>query len=186
MENKKQEITDSTIVRLYNEYGGVVDYRTDNASRVIPANSFRDVELRELKELIIRDNKSGAFTKGFLMIKDDKIREILGLDLLSENNLSEDGIKELFKERDLAKLESFLQYASNANLDKLVRVAIEIPVKDLDTANLIQAYSGKNIIEIIRDKADEQVQTTGVRQRVDGKAPENATTPVRGRMAPKN
>lgn len=186
MENKQKEITDSTIVRLYNEYGGVVDYKTDNISRVIPANSFRDVELRELKELVIRDGKSGAFDKGFLMIKDDKIREILGLELLNENNLSEDGIKKLFEERDFVRLESFLQYASNANLDKLVRVAIEMPVKDLDTANLIQAYSGKNIIQIIKDRADEEVQTTGVRQRVDGKAPANPTTPVRGRVAPKN
>lgn len=186
MENKKQELNDSSIVRIFNEYGGTIDYKTDTVSRTIPANSFRDVELKELKDLIIRDAKPGLFEKGYLMIRDDKVREVLGLELLNENNLSEDGIKKLFEERDLKKLESFLQLASNANLDKLVRVAIEMPVKDLDTANLIQAYSGKNIIQIIREKSDEEVQTTGVRQRVDGKAPENATTPVRGRIAPKN
>lgn len=186
MEIKRQELTDESAVRVFNEYGGTVIYVSDAAKRNIPKGSYRDIPLKELKDLVIRDGRRKLFDKGYLMIKDERVRELLSLEPLGEYNLTRDGMKELLNSGDLRRLETFLQYTSDANLIKLINVAVELPVKDLDSANLIQAYSGRNIIKMIREKEEDQVAETGVRQRVDGRAPENAITPVRGRIVPKN
>lgn len=185
--NKREELTDKSLVRVYNEYGGTVLYKTDAYSRQIPADTYRDIPLAELKDLIIINGKTKLFDKGYLVIKDNRVRELLGLELLGEYNLDKDMLKALLVEADLHKIETFLQYTSDANLDKLVRVAVETPVRNLDVANLIQAYSGINIINAIQDREEEKVAQTGVRQRVDGKAPEVPTaTPVRGRIKPQS
>lgn len=186
MEINRPEITDSTPVRVYNEFGGIYTYKTEFVTRKFARKGYKDIELSELKDLVFKEGLIAPFTRGHLIIKDERVREILGLEALGEYNLNEDGMVDLLKEANLPKIETFLQYTSDDNIKKFLRVAVQLPIKDLDIANLIQAYTGRNVIQIIRDKSDEEVQTTGVRQRVDGKAPENATTPVRGRVAPKN
>ena len=182
MDIKRPELTDSSMVRVYNEFGGTYTYQTEFVKRKFTRKGYKDVELKELKDLVFKEGISGPFTRGHLIIKDERAREILGLEPLGEYNLDEEGMTELLKSRDLKKIEAFLKYTSDDNIKKILRVAVQLPVKDLDVANMLQAYTGRNVIQIIRDKEEEQVETTGVRKRVDGKAPENPTTPVRGRL----
>lgn len=186
METKRPDITDSSMVRVYNEFGGRYTYKTEFVVRRFARKGYKDVELKELKDLVFKEGIIAPFERGHLIIKDERVREILGLEPLGLYNLDEERMEKLLQSKNLKEIETFLQYTSDDNLEKFLRVAVQLPVKDLDTANLIQAYTGRNVIQIIRDREEEKVQTTGVRQRVDGKAPENPTTPVRGRIVPKN
>ena len=175
-------LDDTSLVRVSNEFGGVVTYKTERISKTFLADTFKDIPLSELKEVCFAAGQSALFTKGYLMIKDERARAALNLEPLGKTNMDEPGMKVLLSSGKLDEIEEFLQYCSNENLDKLLKVAVEMPIKDLDTANLIQAYTKINLIAVIRDRMEDQVAETGVRQRVDGKAPENPATPVRGRQ----
>lgn len=182
MENeKRKELTNETVVRVYNEFGGTVTYRTSNVMRTFRPNTYRDVELKELRELIIQEGRPGVFNRGYLMIKDGRVREDLGLDPLGEYNLDEVDIGKLLEEGDITKLEEYLQYTSDYNLDKTLRVAVELPIKDLNRANLLYAYSGTNVLDIIQEKEEDKAPETGARKRIDGR---NPATPKRGRVIP--
>lgn len=175
-------LDDTSLVRVTNEFGGVVTYTTERISKTFLVDTFKDVPLSELKEVCFVSGQSALFTKGYLMIKDERARAALNLEPLGKNNLDEPGMRVLLASGKLADIEEFLQYCSNENLDKLLKVAVDMPIKDLDVANLIQAYTKINLISVIRDRMEEDVAETGIRKRIDGKAPENPSTPVRGRQ----
>ena len=182
MENeKRKELTDETMVRFYNEYGGTVGYKTEHVSRNIPAGLSREVTLKELKQLLLQEGKGAVFKSGYLMIRDNRVREELGLEPLSQYNLAEDKIIELLQEGTEIELENYLQYTSNVGLEKILRVAVELPIRDLNRANLLYAYSGTNVLEIIQERQEETIQETGARKRIDGRTP---ATPKRGRVIP--
>ena len=182
MDEKRPNITDETMIEVYNESGGQVSYSTDKVRRVFPHDASRSVSFGELKELIVHNGSSNAFEEGVLVIRDNRAREELGLSLLGEYNLDEPNITKLLKEGTLQELETFLQYTSNENLQKALRVAVDISLSDLNRTNLLMAYSGTNVLTLIQEKEEETVQATGVRKRVDGKAPAEPTTPARGRV----
>lgn len=181
---KRKELTDDTMVRFYNEYGGLVGYTTENVSRTVRAGMFRDVKLKELKQLIIQEGNGAVFKEGYLMIRDNRAREELGLDPLDEFNFGEDKIKKLLKEGSEVELEQYLQYTSNVGLEKVLRVAVELPIQDLNRANLLYAYSGTNVLDIIQEQEEKAEQNPGVRQRIDGRVPSNPAEPRRGRVIP--
>ena len=186
MENiTRPTLNDDSLVRVSNEFGGVVTYTTERMSRSFLADTFKDISLSELKEVCFISGQSALFTKGYLMIKDERAREALDLEPLGKNNLDEAGMKVLLLERNLKNIEEFIQFCSNENLEKLLKVAVEMPIKDLDVANLIQAYTKVNVIAAIQDRLEDTIAETGVRKRVDGKAPEDSNTPLRGRQIPK-
>ena len=185
MEIKRQELTPETKVRVYNEYGGTVDYKTERGERRFMAGTYKDIELAELSNLINGNNGRAVFDRGILVIKDARAREYLDLSPLGDYNLDADGIQALLKTYNLKDIEQFLQYCSDDVLEKMIRVAIDMPMKDLNIANLIKGYSGVNVIESIQEKIEEETATTGIRQRVDGSAPVEPTAP-RGRKVPTN
>lgn len=184
MENKRIELTDDTQVRLYNEYGGTTYYSTDNARRTFAPGTSKEVPLKELKELVFEKGHVGLFKKGYLMIRDERVRELFGLEPLGRYNLDESSIKELLTSNDLEKIEDFLQYTSDENLDKTMRIAVEMPVQDLNTINLLQAYTNAKILDLINEKKEEMA-ASGQAKRVGSSAPEEPTAPVRRRITPK-
>lgn len=184
MENKRIELTDDTKVRIYNEYGGTAYYITDNARRSFAPGTSKEVTLKELKELVFEKGHIGLFQKGYLMIRDERVRELFGLKPLGKYNLDEKGMRALLETNDLEKIEDFLQYTSDANLDKLIRVAVEKPIQDLNTINLLQAYTNVKIFDLINERKEEQA-ASGRARRVASSAPDEPTTPVRRRITPK-
>ena len=177
---KRPEITPETKVTVYNEFGGSLSYPTERGTRFMPVDSYREVEVKELSDLIGSFGGRGAFEKGFLVIKDDRVKEYLGLEMNRKYELNKDEIKELLLSHDMPKIEEFLQFCSDETLEKCIRTAVDIPLKDLNIANLIRAYSGVNVIDAIQEKMEVAAAETGVRQRVDGVAPADPAA-ARGR-----
>lgn len=186
MEEKRASLSGTTMVEVYNEFGGVVTYSTEKTNRIFNTGAMRKVSLEELREVIVQDGHSAIFEEGYLVIKDNRVRDDLGLSPFGDYDLNEDDLKKLYSTGDELELEGFLQFCSEANLEKAVRVAVELPLKDLNRANLIYAYSGINVLDLIQEAKEEEVAETGVRQRIDGRAPANPTTPARGKVVPKN
>lgn len=183
MENQTRRavLTDNTMVKVYNESGGPFYYITEHVKRNFPENGAREVPLKELKDLILTMGRRGAFEGGYLVIRDERVREMFSLEPLSDYNIGVKEMEKMLKEDSLEVLEEFLQYTSDDNLEKISRVAVDMPLTDLNRANLIAAYSGYNIISLIEDK-EEQKQATGQpRTKVGATAPADAATPARRR-----
>lgn len=179
--SKRPELTDDTMVKVYNESGGPFYYVTEHVKRNFAEGGSREVPLKELKDLILTIGHRGAFEKGYLIIRDERVREIFSLEPLSKYNVGEKEMIEMLKNKDMETLEDFLQYTSDENLEKIVRVAVDLPVKDLNKANLIASYSGYNIISLISEKEEQKAAATGVRRKVGATAPDDPATPARRR-----
>ncbi len=177
--SKRPELTDDTMVKLYNESGGPFYYVTEHVKRNFPEGGSREVPLKELKDLILTKGHRGAFDRGYLIIRDERVRELFALEPLSNYNIGQKEMIELLEKKDMDALEDFLQYTSDENLEKIVRVAVDLPVEDLNKANLIASYSGYNIISLISEKKEQKAAATGVRQKVGATAPDDPATPAR-------
>lgn len=167
------ELTDESLIEVVNEYGGEVSYVTEKTRRVFPPSGVRKVPFTELKELILERGYVEAFERGILVVKDERAREALGLQPLSDYNLDESGIRKILIDGTEEELEDYLQYTSDGGIEKIVRVAIEIPLSSLRKINLIKAYSGKDILVMIQEMEDLKAQsvTSGPRKPVSGGIP---------------
>lgn len=178
-QTKRPGLTDSTMVKVYNESGGPFYYVTEHVKRNFPENGMREVPLKELKDLILTMGHRGAFEGGYLIIRDERVREIFSLEPLSDYNVGVEEMTKMLEGGSLEDLEDFLQYTSDDNLEKIVRVAVDLPVRDLNKANLIGSYSGYNVISLIEDKQEQKASATGVRTKVGATAPDEPATPAR-------
>lgn len=181
---KREDLTDDSLIRVFNEYGGEVFYITEYGKRKIAAHSFRDVPLKELKKLILQDGYNGLFTKGYLVIKDERVRNIFSLEPLKGSNLDAEQMKALLDSEDQKEIESFLQYCSDANLDKIIRVAVDKNESNFNTIRLLADYSGIDIIGLMEEKketakAAANKSVNAPRQKVTAKSGDEESTPIR-------
>ena len=175
---KTKKITDKTLVAVYNNSDSSVGYTISQGSGTVQrvwhkTGIKKEVELAEIKmameepggrELFITYDKELRKTvDSLLLIKDNDIRNLLDFPELDEYVLDAEGIKNLFKS-DLSKFEDVLLNCSSTILDLIVRIAIEENLQDMGKLQLINDYTGKDIIEIIKnnnlEKKEEGSKTT--------------------------
>jgi hypothetical protein len=115
------------------------------------------------------------FISEILLIKDREMREFLGLPELDRFTI---GIDEIPKVLDVsfsnAEFEELLQYCSDSVLENIVKIASELPIKDMSKNLLIKKYSNLDPYKIFSER-DEVEAPTGARKPVDGSA---APTPT--------
>ena len=187
----KKEITDSTLVPIWNIGIGDTGYTANNGISTIRRtwrmpNSMQEVEFKELRnvfnepgvrQLFETYNKElGRYEDGELLIKNEAVREKLDLKAIGKYTLEKDAILDLFTNGSLTKFEEVLENCPNATLDKIVMEAIELPLTDINKINLIKSYSGKDILTAIQNNAKPTVEST--RKTVDEEKP---TTGTRGK-----
>lgn len=154
---KRTEYDDNSLVVVTNDYTATLIYKTDRISRVFDKGTFKKVTLGELYEAVNTGPGRVLMERNMLLIKDEEVRERLGLPPLNPNyDLTLKQIEDLIDSEPKEKLEDVLQHCSDATLHKIVDVAISMPVENVSKANLIQAYTGKDIIELGREFGDQE------------------------------
>lgn len=160
-------LTDSSLIEVWNNHDSSIGYTAEKGSRVWRVTG--EVKKVRLDELYAANNTPGGkifFEQGALLIRDNEARKLLDLPELDEYVLDSKEMQELIKSSDLQKIEEFLQYCSNMLLQTFVKIAIELPVTNLNIARLITQYSGTDVLMVIEEKATDKSGKDGEANKV--------------------
>lgn len=167
-----EKLSEATLVEVWSNTHGSIGYTTDKAKRVWQiAGTSRKVTLGELMETAGTVGGRNLLESGALLIKDNKARDYLGLPILDKYDLDIKQMQELLKSKDKEEIKDFLAYCSNQALETFVRVAIELPVTDMEISNLIRDYSGKDIVSVVQDRLESEDNEEEVREETTANRP---------------
>lgn len=109
----------------------------------------KSVDLEVLKELV---NITGGYTllNEELLIKESAIREELGLPVSPGQVLDAKGITELLTKSSV-EIEAVLSDSNSAILEKVAAEAIKQKISDLDKMDVIEKYSGVDVLSAIKE-----------------------------------
>ena len=154
-----REIKDNTMVEVWSNYSSSLSYVTPKVVRTWHTpGSMKKVAMSELYEAVNAPGGKKFFDEGALLIKDNEVRDKLGLEPLDQYTLSREEIITLLEKKDIEKVEELLQYCSNMMLETIVQIAIDMPIEDRPIAKLIQSYSGTDVFQVIEEKAQDTEQ----------------------------
>lgn len=171
MEEKRMELTESTLVEVISDYNGIVVLGGEKENRIFDPYTRKKLTLEFLKGAVFGRGSRKVFENNLLIIRDERVREELDLPPRKEFDLYSEEIKALLKTKDLEKLEEVLQYCSNKTLEKIVDVAINLPITDVVVGNLIRAYSGKDVLSFAQEKLENQRAETREPRKPEGIEP---------------
>ncbi len=154
-------IDGNMVVDVWSNELGSIYYVTDKITRTWTyLGEVKKVTVDELRDVVNTAAGRSFFEEDLLLIKDNKVRNFLGLTELSEYSLGKDEMIELLKSNNLEKIEEFLQYCTYSLLETFAILAIELPVDNLDVANLIQNYSKMDVIQLIQERKEEGIKSS--------------------------
>lgn len=167
-----QKITDKTLVEVINTSTGSVSYKPEMsniARKWERQNAVKKVELGELKDLVTTTGGYTLLAEDILLIKDNTIREILGLEELSAYAKTGAEIKDMLLTCSKATLVDFVENCTQDMLDAVVKTAIDIKLSDLNKLQVIELYSGVKVVDCIKEEAEEkdkpEVKASGATKR---------------------
>lgn len=143
----------------------------------------KKVKLGELRDVVGTAGGYVLFEENILLIRDPEVREELGLPELDDYVLTDKEIKKLLKEKSLDDLEEVVQNCTDDMLDTITNTAINEEISDLNKLQLIEDYTGVDVVEAIKEHQEEspKAQTT---KRVSRKAT-TETTEAKPKRSPK-
>ena len=150
------KIGGSTLVEISNDSFSIVGYNTDKIKRDFPVGAKRQISLDEIEDVMNVPGGEVLFKENLLLIKDGKVREHLGLPALDEFNLTREQIRTLLATGDEGKLEEVLQFCTDPVLNKIVQESLDMKITSFAIAGLIKAYSGTDVLQIIKEKMEEK------------------------------
>jgi hypothetical protein len=171
MTDTKKQIKDLTLVPIFNLSIGECGYTVNNGNFHIRRNwqpkSVQEVEFRELKaamneagvrQLFESFNKElNRFEDGELLIKNDDIREKLGLSPMGRYVYDNEQVKDLLLNGNIKTFEDVLENCPNVTLEAIIQTAIDLSLNDMNKITLIKSYSGKDILPIIQEKKESEI-----------------------------
>lgn len=151
------QLQDNMMVEVINNSTGSVSYYSEYSRmhrKWDKPESKKKIALEELRELV---SASGGYEllENFLLIKDMDVREELGLPVNKEYMLDEKDIKALLK-KSVDALRETLENTSSSIKEKIAQTAIDTKLSDLDKVEVIQEFTGLDVLAAIKEKKDEE------------------------------
>lgn len=158
-----RKIDDNTLVEVWNNHRSSIGYTTDKGSTVWHTPGLmKKIRMDELYDAFNVMGGRKLFAQGALLIKDNDIREKLGLAELDKYILDKEGMEELLNNGNLEEIEEFLQYCSDMLLETFTQAAINLPIKDMNVARLITKYSATDVLSVIDERAADKETSVAV------------------------
>ena len=166
------KITDKTLVEVFNTSTGSVSYKPEMSTisrKWERQNAVKKVELGELKNVVATIGGYTLFEEDILLIKDNTIREILGLNPITTYVKTLPELTQMLKAGTKAELVDFVENCTQDMLDAVVKTAIDTKLSDLNKVKVIEDYSGVKVVDHIKideaTEATEQKPTGGAKRK---------------------
>lgn len=164
-----KKINETTKVDVYNNTTHDIGYYVEGLKRrewQYGANPIVKIPLGEIENALGDIGCYNMFSNNKLLIRDEEVRDYLGLQPL-EGVLTNDDIKAILQSKDIDRISQELQNAKNEYdervLEAFVNLAIELRVTDFAILGNIKEYSGKDVEEFVKEaiEADEAKNKKG-------------------------
>ena len=140
-------IDEQKIVRVTNRDNGHVGYRIpdmNNLVRDFSANETKNITVEELKKLAYISG-GPTLIRDYLVIDDEEVvKEILG-QVEPEYYYTENDVRTLLSTGSLDALKDCLEFAPKGTIDLVKKLAIEMPLNDIQKRDAILEMTGFNV-----------------------------------------
>lgn len=153
-----KKFTNDMMIEVINTSSGSVGYIPDMSTvsrKWERQGTVKKVKLGELRDVIGTVGGYVLFSENLLLIRDEEVREELGLPELDEYTFTEKEIKDLLKNKSIDELEEVVQNCTDDMLDTITSTAIQEEVSDLNKLRIIEDYTGVNVVEAIKTHQEE-------------------------------
>lgn len=181
------------LVKVANRDSGRVGYKIDELGiiRQFAPRETKEVTFEELERLSFLPG-GDVMLKNYLIVKDPEAIKQLGIDVEPEYYYTEKEIKDILVNGTMDQFLDCLDFAPDGVLDLLKKMAVDLPLNDMQKRDVIFNKLGFNVskaIEIKNTKYDgdterEEEETNRAPKRRAAVPSENVTEPVR-RAQPK-
>lgn len=168
------KLTNETMVEVINTSSGSAGYIPEMSTvskKWERQGAIKKVKLGELRDVIGTTGGYVLFSENILLIKDEAIREELGLPELDEYVLTDKEIKDLLNTKSADDLEDVVQNCSEDMLDTITMTAIKEEVSDLNKIKVIEDYTGVDVVDAIKELREENPKA-----QTSKRAPKKAST----------
>jgi hypothetical protein len=154
---KKATEKDIMVEVFNNDTGSVSYYSEYNRIKRLwdKPDSVKKIELEEIKDQMNTRGGAVLFQESILLIKDNAIREELGLSNLPEFLIDNVGVGELLK-KEVEEIKSTLENAPDTIKEKVASIAIEQEIKDMDKIEVVKDITGVDVYSAIKEKKEEK------------------------------
>ena len=181
------KLTNETMVEVIYTSSGSVSYVPEMSTvgkKWERQGATKKVKLGELREVVGRQGGYVLFAENILLIKNPEIREELGLPELDEYVLTSKEIQDLLNNKSVEELEDVVQNCTDDMLDTITMTAINEEVSDLNKLQLIEDYTGVDVVDAIKEAKEDAPKKTTTK-RVAKSTATKATTEEKPKRAPK-
>jgi hypothetical protein len=154
MSNRK--LTDKTLVEVYSNSTARVGYYSEmNRVKRLweKIGSIKKITLEELKELADTTGGFRLLDRSTLLIKDNLVREELGLNMLPEYIMGEQEIS-LLLTKTANEIKKVLEIAPSAIIERIAMKAIEDQITDIAKMEVIKQFSGIDVLKNIQENIE--------------------------------
>ncbi len=159
MDRQFDNYQDHDIIEIRNESTGSAGYVAAGKVVILDPFTTRKVPYKELYEVVNTGTGRSMFEAGVFVCLDNAINEHFGLPLNGKYHPTADAIIQLFGSGTVEDMEELLQYCSEHILNKIVELAINLPLENLTFAKMIQDYSGKPVLSAIEEYQNDNLSS---------------------------
>ncbi len=167
-------IDEKKIVRVTNRDNGHVGYRIpdmNNLVRDFSANETKNITVEELKKLAYISG-GPTLIRDYLIIDDEEVvKEILG-QVEPEYYYTENDVRALLLTGSLDALKDCLEFAPKGTIDLVKKLAIEMPLNDIQKRDAILEMTGFNVNAaiMVNEETKEETEDTQKVRRINESA----------------
>lgn len=156
-----KKLTGNTKVDVYNNTTYDIGYYVEGLKRrewMYGANPVVKIPLEEIESALGDIGCYNMFSNNKLLIRDEDVREYLGLQPL-DGVLTREDVKLMLENGDIAAIDEALQVAKNTYdtrvLEMFTDLSVELRITDFAVLGSIKEYTGKDVEEAIKDILEE-------------------------------
>ena len=145
---------------VLNRSGSTVAYSIPdiNVNRTFEPNEKKMISYEELEKLQYQEG--GAYLmQNYLFIKDTEVVKTLDVKTEPEYYYTADEVKELLLNGTLDQLSDCLNFAPKGVLDLVKKLAVSLPLNDLNKCELISEKLGFDVLKTIENSKDAETAT---------------------------
>lgn len=159
-----KKLTETTKVDVYNNTTYDIGYYVEGLKRrewAYGANPIIKIPLSEIENALGDIGCYNMFSSNRLLIRDEQIRDYLGLQPL-ENVVTKENIVDMLKGKDMNTIITTLSNAKDAYdnrvLEMFVDLSMELRITDFAILGNIKEYTGKDVEEMIKELVEEDAK----------------------------
>lgn len=161
-------IKDKDLIKVTNRDNGMVGYSIpdlNNLNRIFEAGETKMISMEELRKLAWLPGDGGrVILRDYLLIDNKEVVEELLTEVEPEYYYTEEDIKNLLLNKSLDELKDCLDFAPQGTIDLVKKIAVELPLNDIQKRKAIKEMINFNIDTAIMANEESKKESNEIKK----------------------